>query len=189
MRYEGSVSVMVKIQSKEVPSSIGKTLHKDFAVHSASSFTEAQVTKIFFCNANSNAEAIDITKKMFFDFCKENGYNAVGGMTTKVKLSTLMNPYNGHNEDLVNKINYIWATGKYDNELHTIAKALFKRDEEECFEKNIIPEQYENDLYGFLYEMFIHVCDDADLEVVIDFVRCRNSKGQIIWACSDGWEE
>lgn len=190
MRYVGFVSFTLKFQSEGVPSSVNNALaNSGFIVKSISTFTEVNLTTSFNCSADSKSEAIENVKKEFFKYCKGKGYNPIGGMTTQVMLSTLMDTCNSHNGDLVDKINYIWRSEKYDDSLKTIATALYERDIEECNEKNIFINEYENDLFGFLYEMFMHVCDDADLEVVINFVRARNSKGETIWADSDAWDE
>lgn len=190
MRYNGFVTFTLKVQSNELPTSVRISLNGcGILIKPISTISEVEMTQAFNVSAKSKTEALEKTKAEFLAMCKEKNLNPIGGMTTQVKSQTLMDTCNAHNGDLVDKINYIWQSEKYDNSLFTIAKALYERDREECYEKNIILEEYENDLYGFLYEMFMHVCDDADLEVVINFVRARNSKGQTIWAESDSWEE
>lgn len=190
MRYDGFVKFTLKIQSNELPTSVRMNLNGcGILIKPISTISEVEMTQVFDISAKTKTEALEKTKAEFLSFCKEKNLNPIGAMTTQVKSPTLMDTCNSHSSNLVDKINYIWQSEKYDDSLKTIATALYERDREECYEKNIILEEYENDLYGFLYEMFMHVCDDADLEVVINFVRARNSKGQVIWAESDSWEE
>ena len=188
MRYYGYVGFTLKVQNNEVPKSIREKFSKD-SIYSVEVTSEIRMTRNIECSANSKTEALEKVKAEFLSFCQEKNIKPIGSLITKVETSNLMNIYNSHNSDLVDKINYIWRSEKYDDSLKTIATALYERDIEECNEKNIFINEYENDLFGFLYEMFMHVCDDADLEVVINFVRARNSKGETIWADSDAWDE
>lgn len=190
MRYNGIVAFTLKVQTNELPKSVRMSLDGcGFFIKPISTISEVEIKEMFDVSANSKTEALEKTKVEFLNLCKKKNFNPIGGLVTQIKLSTLMDTCNSHSADLVDKINFIWQSEKYDSSLKTIATALYERDIEECNEKNIFIEEYKDDLFGFLYEMFMHVCDDADLEVVINFVRARNSKGQIIWADSDAWEE
>ena len=190
MRYNGFVTFTLRVQTNELPKSVRMSLDGcGILIKPISTISEVEVTEMFNISANSKTEALEKTKVEFLNLCKKKNFNPIGGMVTEVRLSTLMDTCNAHSADLVDKINFIWQSEKHDGSLKTIATALYERDIEECNEKNIFINEYENDLFGFLYEMFMHVCDDADLEVVINFVRARNSKGQTIWADSDAWEE
>ena len=188
MRYNGYVGFTLKVENHEVPKSIREKF-KNASIYSVETTSEVRMNRLIDCSAISKTEALEKVKTEFFSFCQEKDIKPIGALTTKVELSTLMNTHNSHNGDLVDKINYIWQTELYDDSLKSIATALYERDIEECNDKNIFISEYQNDLYGFLYEMFMHVCDDEDLEVVINFVRARTPKGQIIWANSDAWEE
>lgn len=190
MRYTTFVSFVLKVESNEIPLSVRERLRGcGLLIESISTISEVKVTQAFSVSANSKTDALEKGKIAFEKMCKEKNIISIGLVKTNVQNVSLMNTHNSHNADLVDKINFIWQSEKYDRRLKTIATALYERDIEECNEKNIFINEYENDLYGFLYEMFMHVCDDADLEVVINFVRARNSKGQTIWADSDSWEE
>ena len=93
----------------------------------------------------------------------------------KVQFLTAMNFYdimdttNAHNPDLVKKINNLWITG--DKELwKNILWALALRDKKEMEDKCIIVKTRE-DAYDVADLILMRVCDDADLELIINYMR------------------
>jgi hypothetical protein len=93
------------------------------------------------------------------------------------KYYDIMNTYNGHNEELVRKINDAWKSGKYNQEFGYIIYSIANRDYNECKEKfdcdmdnflsSIIDDCNEDSIHNVLE----NVCDDWDLETILSFIR------------------
>lgn len=92
----------------------------------------------------------------------------------------IMNENNGHNPDLVRKINMLWA--QRGDAFELILKALYKRDLNEIFHSDA----FVNDNWRVPAEALValetaweehagnylmHIADDGDLEAIIAFVR------------------
>lgn len=96
----------------------------------------------------------------------------------------IMNKFNGHDKDLVNKINYIYA--KDVEAMKPILLALYKRDVVESDSKGITEHMFNNNFDLFCENFLTHVCDNEDLKTIINFVRYRDEKtNKVLFA--DGW--
>ena len=86
-----------------------------------------------------------------------------------VEYYDIMDTTNSHNPDLVKKINNLWFTG--NKELwKNILWAIVLRDKKEMEDKCIIAETRE-DAYDVADLILMQVCDDADLEMIINYIR------------------
>ena len=87
------------------------------------------------------------------------------------KYSDIMDTYNGHNEELVRKINAAWKSKKYHDSFGDILYALACRDMAEWEEKynDIIHDS--EDAMKHAHEIMEGVCDDWDLETILSFIR------------------
>lgn len=84
----------------------------------------------------------------------------------------IMDTYNGHNPELVRKINSAWRDDKYHNSFSEILLALLYRDHEEYIEKYGEVEDYSVDYaMAHAHEIMEGVCDDLDLECILNFIR------------------
>ena len=90
----------------------------------------------------------------------------------KPKYTDIMDTYNGHNKELVSKINAAWRNPKYHNMFGAILLALLKRDTKEFedrFDCDVtLSEEYAMDN---AHEIMEGVCDDLDLEMILKFIR------------------
>lgn len=92
--------------------------------------------------------------------------------------------FNGHDKDLVNKINYIYA--KDVEAMKPILLALYKRDVVVADTKGITEQMFHNNFDLFCENFLTYVCDDEDLKTIINFVRYRDQKtNKVLFA--DGW--
>lgn len=87
--------------------------------------------------------------------------------------ANIMNTYNGHNKELVDKINAAWKSDKYHDRFADILFALGCRDKEEIqatfgIEINCNETAMEN-----AHEIMEHICDDWDLETILSFIRYK----------------
>lgn len=81
----------------------------------------------------------------------------------------IMDTTNAHNPDLVKKINTLWVVG--DKELwKNILWAIALRDKDEMEEKRMFVESRQ-DAYDIADLILAHVCDDGDLEMIINYIR------------------
>ena len=84
----------------------------------------------------------------------------------------IINTYNGHNEELVWKINDAWNNPKYMKSFAPILLALLTRDQKEYEDRYdtdaSLTEEY---AYGHAHEIMEGVCDDWDLETILSFIR------------------
>jgi hypothetical protein len=107
--------------------------------------------------------------------------------TCERDFSPIMNPYNAHNVELVDKINELWKSDKHDR-FRIILVAYMQRDLNEMYDKNIFGEASDEKTEWFFNnnvdtayldenwedlagDYLMRVADDADLECIIDFIR------------------
>jgi hypothetical protein len=92
----------------------------------------------------------------------------------KPKYSNIIDTYNGHNAELVRKINAAWRDTKYHNKFSEILLALLVRDHEEYLDKYCEIEDYSGDwAMAHAHEIMEGVCDDWDLETILSFIRYK----------------
>lgn len=139
--------------------------------------------KYFYVWGETKDEAKQVAKKEFECFVKEENIKLTRGYLMAISEDTIINDTNGHNKDLVNKINYIWAR-VYEDRFKPILLALYERDKIEAEEKEITFDLFNSSFESFAYEFMMHVCDDVDLEVIIDFIRFREDT-RVLY--HDGW--
>ena len=90
----------------------------------------------------------------------------------KPKHTDIMDTYNGHNAELVRKINDAWKDEKYHDSFSEILLALVVRDHEEYIDKYCEIEDYSGDwAMAHAHEIMEGVCDDWDLETILSFIR------------------
>lgn len=90
----------------------------------------------------------------------------------KPKYTDIMDTHNGHNAELVRKINAAWKSDKYHDKFEGILHALLERDYEEYCDKFEVPEVTTSDYaMNHAYEIMEGVCDDRDLETILSFIR------------------
>lgn len=89
----------------------------------------------------------------------------------KPKYTDIMNTYNGHNKELVRKINTAWKNEKYHNLFGDILFALGSRDKQEIQDKFDIVIDCNETAMDNAHEIMEHVCDDQDLETILSFIR------------------
>ena len=91
----------------------------------------------------------------------------------KPKYSDIIDTYNGHNEELVRKINDAWKSDKYHDSFGDILYALACRGMAEWEEKynDIIHDS--EDAMKHAHEIMECVCDDWDLETILSFIRYK----------------
>ena len=88
------------------------------------------------------------------------------------KYSDIMDTYNGHNKELVRKINEAWKDEKFHNSFSEILIALSQRDAAEFENKfGIIVEADGTWAMEHAHEIMEGVCDDQDLETILSFIR------------------
>lgn len=87
------------------------------------------------------------------------------------KSNGIIDEYNGHNPELVCKINAAWRSDKYHDRFGDILYALACRDMTEWEEKynDIIHDS--EDATNHAHEIMEGVCDDVDLECILKFIR------------------
>jgi len=89
----------------------------------------------------------------------------------KPKYTDIMNTYNGHNPELVRKINDAWKNEKYHDSFGDILYAIACRDMDEWKEKyDDIIHDSEDAMYH-ADEIMEGVCDDLDLKTILNFIR------------------
>lgn len=141
--------------------------------------------------AKNNVEKV--ANKMYYDrFANsyDNGQTFVYGLLQKPKymidinLVQIMDTNNGHNDKLVDIINYIYTSCEYNDRLEEALRILYKRDyvelanyySDECVWWKADELSFDEmvklvGLEDLAHELLYHVCDDADLEMVILYVR------------------
>ena len=84
----------------------------------------------------------------------------------------IINPYNGHNRELVDKICDAWDNPKYHNRFSEILIALSSRDHVEFEEKFSCSVESDGTwAMEHAHEIMEGVCDDWDLETILSFIR------------------
>lgn len=127
-----------------------------------------------------------ITEKEMIDtYCANEMANAIIAEmkaeddSDEKMLTYFMNPYNSHSKELVLKINRLWKKDK--SKFRPILIALFHRDFDEIYNADSfgglptdktdawlsLSLNWETNAYNYL----MHIADDGDLEVIIDFIR------------------
>jgi hypothetical protein len=89
------------------------------------------------------------------------------------KYYDIMDTYNGHNPELVRKINKAWRDDKYHNLFGDILFALGCRDAIEIQEKYDIKIDRNETAMDNAHKILEGVCDDWDLECVLAFIRFK----------------
>lgn len=112
-------------------------------------------------NYQTEAENIALEKAKFMNFRTDAEFNEIQEAitTNDIEIIPIMNTTNGHDEDLVDKINIAHFRKQID--FMNIVKLLMERDKTECTEKEV------NDVYEYL----MHVADDQDLKTILSFLR------------------
>lgn len=91
--------------------------------------------------------------------------------------SDIIDIYNGHDKELVKKINDAWNNPKYESSFGQILLALLTRDQKEYEDKYdtdaSLTEEY---AYEHAHEIMEGVCDDWDLETIISFIRYEENE-------------
>lgn len=87
------------------------------------------------------------------------------------KYYDIMDTYNGHNPELVRKINAAWKNKKYHDSFGDILYALACRDMDEWEEKHNDIIHDSEDGMKHAHEIMEGVCDDQDLETILSFIR------------------
>lgn len=83
----------------------------------------------------------------------------------------VMDETNGHNEEIVRKINMAWSMKKYHEKFGDILYAFWQRDKEEIKDRFDIVINDKDDAMIYAREILQGCCDDWDLETVLGFVR------------------
>jgi hypothetical protein len=90
----------------------------------------------------------------------------------KPKYTDIMDTHNGHNAELVRKINEAWKSNKYHDMFEGILHALLERDYDEYCDKFETPDVTTSDYaMEHAYEIMEDVCDNRDLETILSFIR------------------
>lgn len=108
------------------------------------------------------------------NYVKTFGNNAIYNI--KLFKPSMMAGDTSHDKTLVDLINKAYI---YDKETFgLIIETLAKRDEEECYDKEInVPLKDENGYYNYLS----NVADDEDLKTIINFVRMIDVNNKMIF--------
>ena len=91
----------------------------------------------------------------------------------------IMDTYNGHNAELVNKINAEWRNESLREQFGLIVYAIAKRDYDETVEKvsniddmgGFLASIIDDCDWGCIHNVLENVCDDQDLETILSFIR------------------
>ena len=124
--------------------------------------------KLQLCVDDDNKEAIYLEEK---DIRPEYLVDLVGYIEDHCRCD-IIDTYNAHNPELVRKINAAWRDDKYHNSFSEILLALLYRDHEEYIDKYCEIEDYSCDwAMEHAHEIMEGVCDDLDLECILNFIR------------------
>ncbi len=91
----------------------------------------------------------------------------------------IMDTYNGHNNELVRKINDAWKSEKYHDLFGDILFALGCRDKQEIQDKFDIVIDCNETAMDNAHEIMEGVCDDMDLETILSFIRYKETPRRI----------
>lgn len=87
------------------------------------------------------------------------------------KYSDIMDTYNGHNVELVRKINDAWKNPNFHERFGDILFAIGSRDKQEVQDKFDIVIDCNETAMDNAHEIMEGVCDDWDLETILSFIR------------------
>ena len=96
-----------------------------------------------------------------------------GVYTYEIKeVGRVMNASNGHNKDLVWKINVAWRDNAYRHAMLIILFAMITLYEDEYKEKvsALIPTSYDVISDDIASEVLMQICDDHDLQTILSFI-------------------
>lgn len=137
--------------------------------------TKMTLKKQIRIEASSSEQATNIMDKNIKDFCVRKNYT-LNNIHIEIK-SDIMSYHNGHNEKLVDKLNELWDEEVNRFNISLIVKSLYTMYLEECYDKNICRLPLGDPHYGdFLWEFLTNVCDDLDLETIIQFVTHKKTE-------------
>jgi hypothetical protein len=99
------------------------------------------------------------------------------GIINEIKRSKycdIMDTYNGHNAELVRKINAAWKDGSYRREfMHILIAIAFRSNEDYIKKFDECPEDDGDWAMNHAHEIMEGVCDDQDLETILSFIRYK----------------
>lgn len=130
---------------------------------------EITLTKVFKVYAETTEKAFEYVKKQISCFCKRNNKTILKNHI--ILLQNIMSYHNGHNSVLVDKLNELWDEEINRFNISLIVESLYTMYSDECYDKNICRLPFSDPHYGdFLWEFLTNVCDDLDLQTIIQFV-------------------
>lgn len=136
---------------------------------------EITLTKVFKVDAETTGKAFEYVKKQISCFCKRNNKTILKNHI--ILMQDIMSYHNGHNKKLVDKLNELWDEEINRFNFSLIVKSLYTMYLEECYDKNICRLPFSDPHYGdFLWEFLTNVCDDLDLERIIQFVTHKKTE-------------
>ena len=178
MKFECVVDFMLMFNtetrndSREYPKSVYDKMSKLHLHHKKVTCQVMYSTyALFTIEAPSKECAAMMCGKRFNEFYKKENLEPFN-VSYKIKEAEIMNTLNAHDPELVEHINYIWC--RASERFKPILLALYERDKEEAEEKDIVVPTDDN-FESFAYDFLMHVCDDADLETILNFVRYREA--------------
>ena len=158
--------------SREYPKSVYDKMDKLHLHHNRVTCQVVYTTSTYFkIDAPSKECAAMMCGKKFNEFYRKENLKPFN-VTYEIKEADIMDTLNAHDPKLVEHINYIWC--RSSERFKPILLALYERDKEEAEEKDIVVPTDEN-FESFAYDFLMHVCDDADLETILNFVRYREA--------------
>lgn len=179
---------------KTITSDFGKDVVRDKGLEDVlnrSNFNSHTLTEQIYAYRNYviEAETIDKAKaiaeegfyKDVVDRSEDNITFCILSFSTKPY--EIMTATNGHDKSLVERINYIYSHNK--EAMNPIIGAMYFRDKEMADIEGISEKDFHHDFDSFCESFLMTICDDNDLRTIINFVRLKNNKGQILYA--DGW--
>lgn len=99
---------------------------------------------------------------------------------------TIMEDKNGHDKELVKKINNLWKVKSNRTKFNEVIYLLgeeFKTDYENEVGKKI-PSSADNVSEDFAYELLMYICDDFDLQTIINYVNGDIDSLEYSWVAS-----
>lgn len=176
MKFECVVDFMLMFNtettsdSREYPKSVYDKMSKLHLHHKKVTCQVMYSTfTLFTIEAPSKECAAMMCGKRFNEFSKKENLKPFN-VSYEIKEAEIMDTLNAHDPKLVEHINYIWC--RTSESFKPILFALYERDKVEAEEKDIIAPTDDN-FESFAYEFLKQVCDDADLETILNFVRYR----------------
>lgn len=123
--------------------------------------------KLQLCVDDDNKESIYLEEK---DIRPEYLVDLVGYIEDHCRCD-IMDTYNGHNPELVRRINDAWKSPKYNDRFGDILFALGSRDKQEIQDKFDIVIDCNETAMDNAHEIMEGVCDDLDLQTILSFIR------------------